>query len=87
MYSNINLNIYNTHRTVGVDIEWELKDEGFGVLSIYYDKGQLKWKSDTEYLDAETINKILILAAPKLAKLFLRLDPTYQENDKDNNNE
>lgn len=57
---------------VGIHIRWTLKSVGFGELVLVCRDGE--WKADREMMDKETITKILKLAAPSMADIYLDLD-------------
>jgi len=68
------VDVYGNGKYSTIDITWSLKNIGFGHLTIAYNKVSKELTSDTECMNSELITKILIMAAPKLAKTLIELD-------------
>lgn len=66
--------VAETDGTVGFIISWSLKGFGFGRVSMYLNKEKNKWNADTECMGEETVEKILVLSAPAMAKMLVQLD-------------
>lgn len=65
---------FDNDKYCGIEIKWSMKGYGFGQLLLTYDKKKKEWKSDTEMCSQETLEKILHIAAPKLAKFMIGVD-------------
>lgn len=78
LFSNLKdqtfVDIYEVNHYTTIDISWSLKGEGFGHLTLSYDKKNGRITTDTERMSSELIEKILVLAAPKLAQFFIKMD-------------
>ena len=73
--SSASAELYNTEVGAAIVINWSLTGFGFGELVLSYRKEESKWVADTECMSEETVTKILELAAPSLAKLYMEHDP------------
>lgn len=69
------VNLQADEAIAGFEILWSLKGFGFGQLLFYYSIKRGKWVTDTERMSAETVTKILQLAAPSMAKMMVEFDP------------
>ena len=70
---------FSNSKYCGLDIAWTMKDVGFGHLTLFYDRENGKFGTDTECMSQELIEKIIKLAASEIAEKFLSLDSS---NDK-----
>lgn len=66
--------VFDNGKFCGLEIRWSLKNFGFGLLTIGYDKKEKIWVTDTDDMDAKSLTVILEIAAPSMAKMLVRLD-------------
>lgn len=65
---------YKHDSGAGIDIHFSMKNFGFGHVNFWYDKKTDTLRADTECMSKESVEKIIVLAAPSLAELFVKLD-------------
>ena len=74
MENNAEIEVFNNAKFSGIDIAWSAKNWGFGHLTFGFDKEKDKFYADTECMGEESVQKILIMATPALAKLLVSTD-------------